>query len=375
MNIIDRLINVRKSGTMAPSIFIDDSSLPWEFGIDEGIASRNFYGPDKDVLEMEAAVLQPKPDLNFRKYEDNSVSTMTIICITNTHFDIKKMFDNFPITPYIVKTKRRGRRKNVPDVDPNAGIADGSIITMKYDNKIAGVNLNKKKTSFRNSITVVMIACGKKVNIKIPINGKIQMTGVKDVKQVEIVLKYLWKYSDYGRGDIMSFDSETLTDDTPQSMQVIVVPWMRNIDFSLGFSVDRDKLATVISNLPGENYRNLLDPSMGYTGVNIKFKLEKDIKTIECDTIKIFNGGEVEGEGEPEIIAELGKKNYGEYLATIDPVQLEKKTKKVRYNTFLVFHSGSVIMSGMNEEFMRDAYNDFLKIIDKYYNYIKETLR
>jgi len=51
-----------------------------------------------------------------------------------------------------------------------------------------------------------------------------------------------------------------------------------------------------------------------------------------------------------------------------------KKLNKQRYTTFLVFHSGKVIMSGMEETFMKDVYYDFLTIINDCYEIIREKL-
>ena len=53
------------------------------------------------------------------------------------------------------------------------------------------------------------------------------------------------------------------------------------------------------------------------------------------------------------------------------PEQLKKKKK---YNTFLVFHSGNIIMSGMIEELMEPAFNIFQNIITDSKNLIEEKL-
>ena len=45
-----------------------------------------------------------------------------------------------------------------------------------------------------------------------------------------------------------------------------------------------------------------------------------------------------------------------------------------RHNTFLVFHSGKVIMSGLTADFMREVYYYFLSIIRKSFDKIEERL-
>lgn len=52
----------------------------------------------------------------------------------------------------------------------------------------------------------------------------------------------------------------------------------------------------------------------------------------------------------------------------------KKKELKQKFNTFLVFHSGKFIMSGMKEETMRDDYYRFLNILKQNELKIKEVL-
>ena len=54
--------------------------------------------------------------------------------------------------------------------------------------------------------------------------------------------------------------------------------------------------------------------------------------------------------------------------------EANKKLLKKRYNTFLVFHSGKVIMSGMEKSYMENTFYNFMKIIDNCYDVIKEKL-
>ena len=65
---------------------------------------------------------------------------------------------------------------------------------------------------------------------------------------------------------------------------------------------------------------------------------------------------------------------YDDYLSMLPEKDKLKKLKKQRYNTFLVFHSGKVIMSGMDSVFMKDVYYEFLNIIRDCYDVIKEKL-
>ena len=65
---------------------------------------------------------------------------------------------------------------------------------------------------------------------------------------------------------------------------------------------------------------------------------------------------------------------YSEYLDTLSDEARFKEETKQRYNTFLVFHSGNVIMSGMVQKYMRPVFNDFINIIKNARNEIEEKL-
>src|SRR3990167_4836331 len=107
----------------------------------------------------------------FPKFEDIPVSTKTFIVTTNMTVDLQKIFDFLPVTEYIIVPKRRGRKKKSTTADPNKNIPAGSIITLDLANNVRGVILKKKKKKdgkspnfFRNSMTVVMVVDGKKIN-------------------------------------------------------------------------------------------------------------------------------------------------------------------------------------------------------------------
>jgi hypothetical protein len=51
----------------------------------------------------------------------------------------------------------------------------------------------------------------------------------------------------------------------------------------------------------------------------------------------------------------------------------DKKQKK-KYNTFLVFHSGNIIMSGMMRETMKRDFDIFIKLLMEWKPYIEEKI-
>lgn len=333
--------------------------------------------------------------LVFPDFKDIKVSTKTFIVMTNIKLNLTALFDFLPVTDYNVLPKRRGRKKkhdtdNIDNITPS-----GSIITMKYDDRIKGVDLKQKKKDdakekkcFRNSFTVVIFVNDKMVNLKVCRNGVLQVTGCKSVYQVEGAVKHLWNYIKDQKGSIYTFntsyipnitkpdysdiedisDFELENEDDPDIIigkpifEMLIIPAMRNIDFKLGFNVDRERLANYISTQT--DFHSLLETSFGYTGVNIKFPLSKDIcemkiKKVYCD---------IDSNWDSQLVP------YTEYLNKLTNKEKDKKLRKKRYNTFLVFHSGKVIMSTACSEFGKDCYYYFLDIIRRAYEHIEERL-
>jgi hypothetical protein len=105
-------------------------------------------------------------------------------------------------------------------------------------------------------------------------------------------------------------------------------------------------------------YHSLLETSFGYTGVNIKFPVDLDWFQMEVPVMRWVRN-------QPETLL------FQE--APLSHVAPAKKLKK-KYNTFLVFHSGQFIMSGMREDTMRDDYYRFVGILKGHEDNIKEVL-
>lgn len=296
--------------------------------------------------------------LKFPEFDDIKVSTKTFTATTNLTINIKKVFEFLPITDYIIVAKKRGRKKKNDTEDPNKDLPEGSIITVKSEGNIRGVDLKCKKPKpgakkwFRNSITVVILL-DKPVNFKICRNGTFQMTGCKENEHAEKCIKYIWGYIK-DNSDLYELNRGT-------SLEALFIPSMRNIDFSLGFLVDREKLNRYMSTQ--REFHCLLETSFGYTGVNIKIPLEEDIRTMEVK--KLVNTSEEWVESWT---------TYEEYLSVIPEKDKQNKLNVDRYNTFLVFHSGKVIMSGLTHKFMKNVYYYFLDIMRECYDNIEERL-
>lgn len=301
--------------------------------------------------------------LVFPDFDDITVSTKTYIAKTNLNLDLEKLFNILPITEYIVIPKKRGRKKKSEVVDPNKGIKPGSIITLKFRDSIRGVDLKPKKKTmkkrgkwFRNSFTVVLVLDNKNINFKVSKNGMFQITGCKLNRHAEECIEYIWSY--------IKDTTDTFTYQRGTTLETYYIPAMRNIDFDLGFLVDREKLAQYMNTQ--DQFHSLLETSFGYTGVNIKIPITDNIVDLKIKKVR-YNSKKKN----PWVESEA---TYEDYLNLLPLKEKEKKLKKDRYNTFLVFHSGKVIMSGMTSGFMRTAYKYFLEIMRTCYDEIREKL-
>lgn len=316
-----------------------------------------------EFSEKKCKIEETKLDkkLIFPEFEDIKVSTKTFIAMSNLTVNLQKLFEFLPTTDYVVIPKKRGRKKRHEYVNPNLDVKSGSIITMKYENNIKGVDLKQKKNQskkkpskwFRNSFTVVIIIDEKPINFKICQNGMFQITGIKFDSQAEECIKYIWDYIK-DQKDIYSFSRS-------DNLEVLFIPAMRNIDFSVGFNIDREKLTNYMNTQT--EYHSLLETSFGYTGVNIKMRINYDILSMSVKKILFKDGKWVEK-----------MTTYKEYLSHLSEKERLKKMTKERYTTFLVFHSGKVIVSSSCAEFARDSYYYFLDIIRKSYHIIEEKL-
>jgi len=275
------------------------------------------------------------------KFEDLKVSTRTIIATASVQFDITQIFNEAPLISKIFSF--HGQNHKI------------SIERMSYKNKIRDKNSKEvlfnigTQKSFRNALNVIMMLDdNKKVNFKVSKNGKFQITGCREIDHAKLCTFSFMEIIAGACPEYMETTSELF------SIHYEVV--MTNVDCGTGYCINRQSLDKIINSTT--SYNSLLETSFGYTGVNIKFPVEKDWINMDIPSIEWILT-------KPET---LELKN-----APLSQVAPDRKYKK-KYNTFLVFHSGRFIMSGMKEETMGDDYHRFINILHNNENQIKEIL-
>jgi TATA-box binding protein (TBP) (component of TFIID and TFIIIB) len=269
--------------------------------------------------------------------ENVPVSTKTIIATSNLQFDIVHVFETLPL---------EGREGDV------------YVKLLYYQNQTRGDDslLKKKnKKCFRNAVNVILqVEENKNVNFKLSKNGKFQLTGCKNehhaIQAVSFFIRQLFRYCR---------EYITMTPGVPEVL-VYFQTVMTNIDFSVGFCVDRQKLDHLLNqNTP---FHSLLETSFGYTGVNIKFPLTLPWWKMNVPVVRMSTTDDFPWTLDYESMESVG---------TFTNDQLTKK----KYNTFLVFHSGNVIMSGMTKETMKDHFDCFQGMIREWRDQIEEKLK
>lgn len=202
----------------------------------------------------------------------------------------------------------------------------GGIFCIVSKKNVKGIHPKKENPrSFKNSMTCIM-KLDKVLNIKILKNkqgecNKIQFIGFKSIQQMKECLKYLF--------DEMNTLNCISLYDKPCSYIVE----MKNRTFRLGFKINRQVLSDLFNEKNG-----VCSLYEGNPRVLIYFKVNHEFKH------RLFLN-----DNEEELI------------------QIEKQ----RQNTFVVFHSGSVIMISTCEQEIQDHYNFFMNLVNENIDILK----
>lgn len=210
------------------------------------------------------------------------VSTMTLISDLNTVIDLNDLYEN---------VEANDRIKYIEHGVNNKGI----------NHKNSKSRKNEKKKFFYNQITAHIFE-EKIINVKIFNNGKIQMTGVKNINQGENVLKILIDTIKNIPDDILDkIITNKLLHSNPMEVALI------NSDFDCGFKIKREILHRKIIE---KGYYSSFEPTI-YPGVNIKYYFNKEKQNngicnckSQCNgrgkngfckkiTVAVFNSGKI----------------------------------------------------------------------------------
>jgi hypothetical protein len=297
--------------------------------------------------------------IEYPDFESINVTTTTVTVQTNLKVNLEWLYsilDIVSIEPIHkpIKTSKQ-LNQHVINLNPKYG----SIITAQHKDKKKGFKISKKKVQtqfFRNNLSIAIFV-EKLITIKIPKRGQLQITGAISQNHIELCIKYLWEL-------INSYESgpHSYTLLNSKSFETTCNTVMTNIKFNIGFKIDRQNLDMYINRYT--MFHSLLETSCGYTGVNIKgfYDLEPEktpIITYKCNEFGIWETGTI---------------SYIMYVNTFSEAQRKKKLSKRYKNSFLVFQSGAIIMSGKNLLYMKGYYEEFINILKMSKTEIEEIL-
>lgn len=228
--------------------------------------------------------------------EEVKISTMTFICKVDTEFNVMNIGkyldvsygkihsinfgDNPETNKAIIKIKKKKKNKKKAKTQE-----------MKNEPEIEKEN-KKKKDHFFNQVSVTAKSPnGKLINIKLFLNGTVQITGCKNYTHTMEALQCLFNelkkdkfiYSDKQNKFIKkSFveDKEQLFISKISKPKIVMI----NTNFDIEYRVNRDKLFEYTEQ---NNIIASYDPNV-HAGVNIKYKIKK--KKI---SIFVFESGSV----------------------------------------------------------------------------------
>jgi hypothetical protein len=293
----------------------------------------------------------------MQKFEDVTISTKTIVIDTNIDIHAEHIFAQLPVHP-LPDCPPTSSKKKFRKFIADANLADGTIIALEYNHQCRGISIKH----FRNSMTFVMTMSGKYINFKLPAKGRIQITGCKHDQYAEQCVQHLWKY-------LCSYT----TAETPlytfhpghTRFRAVFHVVMSNRNFKLGFLVNRQKLDQWVNTQDEFPGTSLLELTFGYTGLNIKLPYRHQ-------NIMLKSMQEPRDASSPW---EHSFVEYNDYLKELPPKLYAKEIVKPRYNSFLVFRSGSAIMSGLDAHHMEKDYYRFMQMIEKSRDHIEDIIR
>jgi hypothetical protein len=343
-------------------------------------------------------------DYGVPEFENLKTSTRTIMVYSNMLFNLLKIFRDIYITP--VETPLTKKKKNV---DKKKLVAPyGAVINVQRGNRFRGIDIRKsqkhwcaancRETAFRGDKEV-------NVNTIIEISSLIEGTDIYEIKyfctkcNLFYTLKQLKKIVSFLNQVtiVLSIGSVILNmmlfkdnfkiagcKDNDDAVEAALIAWqdyivkipncwkfrpqfddkeprfifrlvMRNVDFKLGFFIDRKALNKLMNS---KKYDDKVFMSQcettGHTNVNIKmYAHQPDGYDYDC------------------LVLPEDKKYY--FIKLESNIYKVKKAKK-EYTTFIVFSSSEIILSGKYEDEMKLYYEFFISEVFKNKSLIEEKI-
>ena len=277
------------------------------------------------------------------------------------------------------------------DMNRTGGVRkEAAIICIKYQQHKKGCDPEKDlktkrkrttskvqespKRNFLNCITLI-IQIEKRINIKIFKNGVFQLTGCKDIDNVRRCLKLILTELSKANERVLARAKQPEENNTatPICFQfeegfdhfvIYIKSAMRNIDFDLGFKINRTLLAKRLTCIYEDDDDVIIPDAIG-NKMDVKVKLRISRQELEhLPVTKITNPTHTEPK-EEEIL-------YKNCLHIIEPDKKKLETKlKDKFVSISVFQNGKVLLSAMDASIQERYYEWFTDLISEIEDDIK----
>ena len=211
---------------------------------------------------------------------DLRISTITMTCKLDTDFLLENIGRYISLSPDRIVAVKYGS-------DPNC---NRSLIEKKSRSK---KNKKKKRTFFNQATVIIKARDGKTINLKLFLNGSIQMTGCKNLRGCIDVLDILCNELKIIKGvlevtpEYKIIPKVLVTDSDAVDISKIknILIRMINSGFYIGFEINREKLYEILLR---ENIDCIFEPIV-HACVNIKY----NYKNLERISIFVFETGNI----------------------------------------------------------------------------------
>lgn len=346
----------------------------------------NFYL--SNLFEKKTVLILPNGKSEFvvdadfsSKFIDLPISTMTSVVVTNLKIrSMKTLLAHFQ--PEVALQTVPWKSAEWSSFETDEADDDPFLCKTLYvrlGNIQSGILIEKKKNQlfyrnvldqpsekfFRNCVELILLVeRGKILHVKLSANGRIHITGAKNLLQIVKCVKFLLSFlskptkDDDGlyslKTDIYTSREkiEKVTQTQPRLFAIISII-MINLKYRLPFTINRIVLDSFINR--SSCYFSLFEPSYGYTGVNVKMKSTEKV-TLPLISVKFVDR-------DVFITHPLSIEKYKEKFVDLKMFSFKKKEAKIKYNSFLIFQSGSVIQSGQSYSEMNFFFMEFIELI------------
>jgi len=267
--------------------------------------------------------------------------------------NVERLFNNMKV--YDVENPPLTKKKKLPNIK-KVNAPYGQIISLKNRNNFRGLKTKETREGdsdskyFLNQITCIL-SLGECKNINVFVfKTSFKIVGCKDTDTAEEVIMILWENYIKPLTDCY----EVMDDQAPNFTFETV---MTNVDFSLGFMIDRKNLNTLLnsSEFKERIHMSRFQPTDD-TNVNVQFHTEKPKGYFYWRLTHDEEDGWVRD-----------KVDNIKYIDT-------KKKKKKKHTTFLVFQSSKIILSARYQQHMPRDYDYFMKIIKNHRKDFEENV-